>query len=471
MRPRASPKPIRDPPAPGADAVSTTSSPSSRKVRSSPATCDRLRPAPGELDEGAAGVLLRPGDRAGGEQVAGAGRGAVHGQVRQHLCGRPVHLAVRRPADDLAVPGAPRGRRPAPTAALTARYGSGCGSCFGVAHLRRLAAPSSGTTQGEIVEANDLPRFGPSGTYSHAWMSRADQSLKSTTPKRCRSASSTGTGSPSAESGADDEAQLRLDVEPRRSARTRAPGRRGPCADRTAARCRCPRPRSCPHGRGSRRAGASSSASAGRGLRAGRAGRGSRRGARRRRSRRSRRPRRAGAAAPRPSGMDGRVGHSPARPARRSAGTHLHPALVALGHERVELGRANTSSPSARRGRRRRRRAGSPRGARCPAWRRRRRAGCRARTSDSVGDGHGGHDGSFVVGGSGGSRPRAARSVSGSSMLQVPNERNASDAPARPSRAGAATRRARRRRGRPGSPDTSASSAPVQRGVDGERAR
>ena len=33
--------------------------------------------------------------------------------------------------------------------------------------------------------ANDLPRNGPSGTYSQAWMSRADQSLRTTTPKRC----------------------------------------------------------------------------------------------------------------------------------------------------------------------------------------------------------------------------------------------------------------------------------------------
>ena len=33
--------------------------------------------------------------------------------------------------------------------------------------------------------AKDLPRNGPRGTYSHAWMSRADQSLSPTTPKVC----------------------------------------------------------------------------------------------------------------------------------------------------------------------------------------------------------------------------------------------------------------------------------------------
>ncbi len=39
------------------------------------------------------------------------------------------------------------------------------------------------TTQGEIEVAKFLARNGPSGTYSQAWMSRADQSLTSTIPK------------------------------------------------------------------------------------------------------------------------------------------------------------------------------------------------------------------------------------------------------------------------------------------------
>jgi hypothetical protein len=38
-------------------------------------------------------------------------------------------------------------------------------------------------TQWLIEVAKDLPRNGPSGTYSQAWMSRADQSLRPTTPK------------------------------------------------------------------------------------------------------------------------------------------------------------------------------------------------------------------------------------------------------------------------------------------------
>ena len=41
-----------------------------------------------------------------------------------------------------------------------------------------------------------MPRNGPSGWYSQAWMSRADQSFTSTMPNTWSSARSTGTGSP-----------------------------------------------------------------------------------------------------------------------------------------------------------------------------------------------------------------------------------------------------------------------------------
>src|SRR5699024_432401 len=44
-----------------------------------------------------------------------------------------------------------------------------------------------GTTHGEIVEANDLPKLGPNGAASNAWISRADQSLNSTAPNKCSS--------------------------------------------------------------------------------------------------------------------------------------------------------------------------------------------------------------------------------------------------------------------------------------------
>ena len=75
------------------------------------------------------------------------------------------------------------------------RYGSGSGSCGGPG-TRQGASASRGVTQAASVVANDLPRNGPSGWYSHAWMSRADQSLSSAIPKTCSAARSVGTGRP-----------------------------------------------------------------------------------------------------------------------------------------------------------------------------------------------------------------------------------------------------------------------------------
>jgi hypothetical protein len=60
--------------------------------------------------------------------------------------------------------------------------------------MRAWARPSSGVIHADIDVANDLPRNGPSGSYSKRWMSRALQSLTSTTPKRCSAASSIGIG-------------------------------------------------------------------------------------------------------------------------------------------------------------------------------------------------------------------------------------------------------------------------------------
>ena len=62
------------------------------------------------------------------------------------------------------------------------------------AGTRAAVNASSGTTHGEIDVWNDLPRNGPSGTVSHAWMSRADQSLTSTTPNTWSANRSIGTG-------------------------------------------------------------------------------------------------------------------------------------------------------------------------------------------------------------------------------------------------------------------------------------
>src|SRR5581483_9899043 len=85
--------------------------------------------------------------------------------------------------------------RSRPQGSARRRYGSGAGSWAGPP-TRAAWSASSGTTQGEIDVAKDLPRNGPSGWYSQAWMSRALQSLTSTTPKTWSANSATGTGSP-----------------------------------------------------------------------------------------------------------------------------------------------------------------------------------------------------------------------------------------------------------------------------------
>jgi hypothetical protein len=54
------------------------------------------------------------------------------------------------------------------------------------------------TIHGEIVVAKFFARNGPSGWYSQACMSRADQSLSRHRPKMWLSACSIGIGSPSA---------------------------------------------------------------------------------------------------------------------------------------------------------------------------------------------------------------------------------------------------------------------------------
>ena len=57
---------------------------------------------------------------------------------------------------------------------------------------RASRSASSGTTHGDTEVANDLPRNGPSGTYSQACRSRALQSLTRQTPNTCSRKSSIG---------------------------------------------------------------------------------------------------------------------------------------------------------------------------------------------------------------------------------------------------------------------------------------
>src|SRR4029450_11460811 len=53
-------------------------------------------------------------------------------------------------------------------------------------------------TPGEMVVKKLLPRNGPSGWYSHAWMSRADQSFSRHNPAMWLAASAMAIGVPSA---------------------------------------------------------------------------------------------------------------------------------------------------------------------------------------------------------------------------------------------------------------------------------
>src|SRR5216684_6949504 len=82
--------------------------------------------------------------------------------------------------------------------ALSSRYGSGCGSRGGGLHHSPSRA-ANGVIHAEMVVAKDLPRKGPSGTYSQLWMSRADQSFSRHTPKTCSAKAVVGTGYPGRE--------------------------------------------------------------------------------------------------------------------------------------------------------------------------------------------------------------------------------------------------------------------------------
>src|SRR4051794_10912401 len=82
-----------------------------------------------------------------------------------------------------------------PAGSAIRRYSSGSGRCPGSGALA-VSSAGSGVTQAATLVANDLPRNGPSGTYSHAWMSLADQSFNPTTPKTWSANAEVGTGRP-----------------------------------------------------------------------------------------------------------------------------------------------------------------------------------------------------------------------------------------------------------------------------------
>ena len=150
-----------------------------RRSRSARSGC-RARRAPGPRS-----CRCRAGRRSQGR--------AVHGQVCDLLRDRPVQVAGVRARDHRAVQ--LDLERDVERPGLLAQVGSGGGSCGSRGHARARELRER-HHPGEIDVANDLPRNGPSGWYSQAWMSRADQSFSSTTPNMWSSARSIGTGSP-----------------------------------------------------------------------------------------------------------------------------------------------------------------------------------------------------------------------------------------------------------------------------------
>ena len=189
-------------------------------------------------------------------------------------------------------------------------------------------------------------------------MSRALQSLTSTSPKTWSSARSTGTGSPS-RLGSPITAPSSSSMSSRRLGPKRGASAPGGLDWPLRAHDRRPARRPpCRRGRGSRRAGGASWAAAAR-RRGGRGGRGSSRARARSRSRRSRRPRRAGAARRRARPKSG---------ASSSAATSAHasgPAAISAlsdaggpGTAGPTAARSSTRSPSAGADARRARRGG-----------------------------------------------------------------------------------------------------------------
>ena len=300
--PVASPKPIRGRSPPPHQPRSVTVSPSSRNVRVEPsASVSGSAPAPRQLDEAAPLAAVGPHTVPEPNRSPAPVDGAVDRQVGELLGERPVHLprsCVAAMLLAVELDGEVEVEAPRPVGAQV-RVGLRVLPGGSTRNGRRA---SSVTTHGEIVVAKLLPRCGPSGWYSKAWMSRADQSLSSTTPKTWRRrgrARSRVAGGPT-----DEEADLELDVERRVGAGSAARRRLATSPSGRTTACRRPRP--CRPARGSRRGGAASSAAAARRRAAGCA-RGSWRGGSTSRSRRSRRRRRAAARRRRRPATAGRV--------------------------------------------------------------------------------------------------------------------------------------------------------------------
>ena len=254
MRPRTSPS---------GSPRSTTSSPSSRKVRVAPSP-SRTGSLPFQVSSIRLPSLLAlgAGDRARRHQVARCGARAVRGRVRELLRHRPVEARARSCArSTVAVRARPRAAGRGPVA-VARRCGSGAGSCAGAATRRSRAARAASPRREidvakrlaeERAERQVLPRL------DVARAPVVDEHDAEDVLERALDRHRLAVGA----RHADDEAELELDVEPSRRAERRARRPRRGTA-RTAARSACRSPRRCRRGRGSRRAGGASSAAAAR---------------------------------------------------------------------------------------------------------------------------------------------------------------------------------------------------------------
>ena len=158
---------------------------------------DRLRAAPGELDERAALAAAGP------ETVPEANRSPVRVDAPFTVMCASIwagdQYMVRYGGRETTSPFHSTARSMSrPQCSVSRRYGSGSGSWPG-SGTRAACSAASGTTHGDTEVANDLPRCGPRGTYSQACRSRADQSLTRTAPKTWSANALVGTGVPRGE--------------------------------------------------------------------------------------------------------------------------------------------------------------------------------------------------------------------------------------------------------------------------------
>ena len=207
---------------------------------------------PGQLDQRAELVRRVAGDRARREEVAGAQRRAVAGQVGELLGGRPVERGVRRPGDQLAVEPHLERADPVPGPAGR-RYASGARVLRGRAtpgRLQRRQRDDPRRDRGQERLAQKRPERPGLERLDVARAPVVDQHHA----ENVLAQRAVGTGRPRPV-GAPTTKPTSASMSSRSLGPNTGPDRSG--AVRAAARPACRRPRPCRTGRGSRPAGAS----------------------------------------------------------------------------------------------------------------------------------------------------------------------------------------------------------------------